>query len=204
MYKQDNAKYILHELETKENISDDLKIRLNLALGKISDKLEDEYSYYKKCIDLITTQTNKSLCAEAYYRFAGINDEKDNVQEAVKYYKKCIEITKDNNYLSRAMASLAQLFDESGKRDYAIKYYEQSIQIDKELKNYNGLYTSERSLSEIYSSKDSLKSLEHLLKAHNYAKQLNEPYYMSDSASEIGNYYLLRKDFENAYKYFIC
>lgn len=203
MYKQDNAKYILHELETKENISDELKIRINLALGKISDNIKDEFSYYKKCIELISSKTDKSLCAESYYRFAGVNDEKDNVTEAVKYYKKCIEITKNNNYLSRALANLAQLCDESHKPEYAIKYYEQSIEIDKNLKNYNGLYTSERSLSEIYSSKDSNKSLEHLLKAHEYAKQLNEPYYMSDSASEIGNYYLLRKDFENAYKYFI-
>ena len=203
MYKQDNAKYILHEIETKENISDELKIRINLALGKISDNIDDEFSYYQKCIELISPQTEKSLCAESYYRFAGVNDEKDNVKEAVKYYKKCIEIIKDNNYLSRAMASLAQLCDESHKPDYAVKYYEQSIEIDKKLKNYNGLYTSERSLAEIYSSKDSNKSLEHLLNAHEYAKQLNEPYYMSDSASEIGNYYLLRKDFESAYKYFI-
>ena len=203
MYKQDNARYILQELETKENISDELKIKINLALGKFNNNIEDEFLYYGKCIDLISPQTNKSLCAEVYYRFAGINDEKDNIQEAVKYYKKCIEITKDNNYLSRAMASLAQLCDESGKSEYAIKYYEQSIKIDKELKNYNGLYTNSRSLAEIYSSKDSNKSLEYLLDAHEYAKQLNEPYYMSDSASEIGNYYLLREDFENAYKYFI-
>ena len=202
MYKQDNAKYILNELKTKENISDELKIRINLALGKISDNLDEEYDYYKKCVELLDVKTDKSLCAEVYYRFASTNDEKDIIKEAVKYYKKCIEITKNNNYLSRAMSSLAQLCDESNKSEYAIKYYEQSVKIDKEQKNYNGLYSSERSLAEIYSSKDSSLSFEHLLNAYNYAKQLNEPYYMSDSASEIGNYYLLRKDFENAYKYF--
>lgn len=203
MYKQENARYILNELNTKENLSDELKIKVNLALGKISDNLDEEISYYKKCVDLISPQTDKSLCAEVYYRFAGVNDEKDNVSEAGRYYKKCIEITKDNNYLSRALASIAQLYDESHKPEHAIKYYEQSIKIDKELKNYNGLYTSERSLSEIYAPKDSEKSLEHLINAHKYAKQLNEPYYMADSSSEIGNWYLLRKDFENAYKYFI-
>ena len=202
MYKQDNAKYILNELKTKENISDELKIRINLALGKISDNLDEEYDYYKKCVELLDVKTDKSLCAEVYYRFASTNDEKDIIKEAVKYYKKCIEITKNNNYLSRAMSSLAQLCDESNKSEYAIKYYEQSVKIDKEQKNYNGLYSSERSLAEIYSSKDSNLSFEHLFNAYNYAKQLNEPYYMSDSASEIGNYYLLRKDFENAYKYF--
>ena len=39
--------------------------------------------------------------------------------------------------------------------------------------------------------------------AYDYAKRLNEPFYIADVASEIGNYYLLRKDFENAYKYFM-
>ena len=58
-------------------------------------------------------------------------------------------------------------------------------------------------MSEIFAPKDSAKSLEYLKQAFNYAKQLSEPYYIADVALEIGNFYLLRKDFENSFKYFV-
>jgi len=202
-YKQDNARYILNELDQKPNLPNDLRIKVYLTLAKISGNLNEEFSYYKKSVKLITPDTDKSILAQLYYRIGGIFDEKDDIEKAVFYYKKCIEINKDNNYLSRAMANLAELCDETGKTDLAVKYYEKSIEIDKEIKNYNGLYSSARHLSEIYAPKDSAKSLDYLNQAYNYAKQLNEPFYIADVSSEIGNYYLLRKDFENAYKYFI-
>ena len=202
-YKQDNAKYILHELDKKENLPNDLRIKVYLSLAKISGNLNEEFSYYQKSVKLITAETDKSVLAQLFYRIAGIFDEKDDIQKASFYYKKCIEIKKDNHYLSRAMANLAELYDEAGNTDFAVKYYEKSIEIDKEAKNYNGLYSSTRHLSEIFAPKDSAKSLEYLKQAYNYAKELNEPFYIADVSSEIGNFYLLRKDFENAYKYFI-
>ena len=202
-YKQDNAKYILHELDKKENLPNDLRIKVYLSLAKISDNLNEEFSYYQKSVKLITAETDKSVLAQLFYRIAGIFDEKDDIQKASFYYKKCIEIKKDNHYLSRAMANLAELYDEAGNTDFAVKYYEKSIEIDKEARNYNGLYSSARHLSEIFAPKDSTKSLEYLKHAYNYAKELNEPFYIADVSSEIGNFYLLRKDFENAYKYFV-
>ena len=96
---------------------------------------------------------------------------------------------------------MANLYDEDGKSDLAIKYYKKSLETDSLTKNYNGLYAGSRHLSELYASRDSQKSLEYLMKAHEYAKKLNEPYYMADIAYEIGNYYLLRKDFEESLKY---
>ncbi len=202
-YKQDNAKYILHELDKKENLPNDLRIKVYLSLAKISANLNEEFSYYQKSVKLITAETDKSVLAQLFYRIAGIFDEKDDIQKASFYYKKCIEIKKDNHYLSRAMANLAELYDEAGNTDFAVKYYEKSIEIDKEAKNYNGLYSSTRHLSEIFAPKDSTKSLEYLKQAYNYAKELNEHFYIADVSSEIGNFYLLRKDFENAYKYFV-
>ena len=202
-YKHENAKYILHELDKKENLPNNLRIKVYLTLAKISGNLNEEFSYYQKSVKLITNETDKSILAQLYYRIGGIFDEKDEIEKAVFYYKKCIEIKENNNYLSRAMANLAELYDETGNTDLAVKYYEKSIEIDKEIKNYNGLYSSARHLSEIYAPKDSTKSLEYLNQAYRYAKQLNEPFYIADVSSEIGNYYLLRKDFENAYKYFV-
>ena len=203
IYKQENAKYILNELSQKENISNNLKIKTNLMLAKIASDINEEFSYYKQSVKLIDDNTDKSVLAELYYRIAGIFDEKDETKHAAYYYKKCSDIKQNNNYLSRAMANLAELYDEIGNFNSAVKYYEQSISIDKENKNYNGLYSSTRHLSEIYSSKDSEKSLEYLKTALTYAKELNEPYYMTDTTSEIGNFYLLRNDFDNAYKYFL-
>ena len=201
-YKQENAKYILNELDKKENLPNNLRIKVYLNFAKISDNMNEEFSYYQKSVKLIDEDTDKSVLAQLYYRIAGIFDEKDEIEKAAYYYKKCIEIKQNNHYLSRAMANLAQLYDETGNTNSALKYYEKSIEIDKEIKNYNGLYSSCRHLSEIYSSKDSTKSLEYLQQAYHYAKELNEPFYITDICSEIGNYFLLRKDFDNAYKYF--
>ena len=201
-YKQENAKYILNELDKKENLPNNLRIKVYLNFAKISDNMNEEFSYYQKSVKLIDDNTDKSVLAQLYYRIAGIFDEKDEIEKAAFYYKKCIEIKQNNHYLSRAMANLAQLYDETGNTNSALKYYEKSIEIDKEIKNYNGLYSSCRHLSEIYSSKDSTKSLEYLQLAYHYAKELNEPFYITDICSEIGNYFLLRKDFDNAYKYF--
>ena len=201
-YKQENAKYILNELDKKENLPNDLRIKVYLNFAKISDNMNEEFSYYQKSVKLIDEDTDKSVLAQLYYRIAGIFDEKDEIEKAAYYYKKCIEIKQNNHYLSRAMANIAELYDETGNTNSALKYYEKSIEIDKQIKNYNGLYSSCRHLSEIYSSKDSTKSLEYLQQAYHYAKELNEPFYITDICSEIGNYYLLRKDFDNAYKYF--
>ena len=202
IYKQDNAKYILKELEKYEDLPNDLRIRVNILLGKLSDNINEEYTYYKKSIPLIENDTNKSTLSELYYRYAGVNDEKDDLKTALTYYKKCAEIKTDNNYLSRALASLAEICDEAGKSELAIRYYMQSMEIDNTLKNYNGLYTSARHLSEIYSSKDEEKSLKYLELSKLYAKELNEPYYMTDSFMELGNFYMLRKNFEKALQYF--
>jgi tetratricopeptide (TPR) repeat protein len=106
-----------------------------------------------------------------------------------------------NKYLSKSLANLAELYDEAGKSEMAIKYYKQSMKIDEDTKNYNGLYSTSRHLAEIYSGNDSEQSLKYLEAANLYAKKLKEPYYMADITYEIGNYYLLRKDFYNSIKY---
>ena len=205
IYKHDNAKYILNELDKDENLANDLRIQVNLSLAKFSNNINQIYSYLKKSLSLVEYTTDKKISSELYYRFAIVNDEMDDVNTAGIFYKKCIENDKDfnhNEYLSKALASLAQLYDEAGNSESAIKYYEKSIEIDLQTQNYNGLYSSSRHLSEIYSSKDEKLSLKYLNEAQKYATKLNEPYYIADVLMEIGNYYLLRKDYENSYKYF--
>ena len=204
IYKQDNAKYILKELDNENDLPEELKIKINLMSGKICGNINEEYAYYNKALSLENYTNDKLLKAELYYRFAGVNDQKDNAKKALLYYKKCIDIEPDykkNKFVSRALASMADLFDEVGNSDSSVKYYMQSMKIDSETNNYNGLYQTSHKLAEIYSGKDSDKSLKYLKYSYNYAKKLKEPYYIADIAYEIGNYFLLRKDFKESLKY---
>lgn len=206
MYKHDNARFILNELSGNSDLPNELKIRVNLGLAKLSNKASEEYEYYKNALPLVTSEVNKAITAELYYKFAGISDERNNTKTAVDYYKKCIGLDtnpKTNKFLSRALANLAELFDEAGSSNLAIKYYNQSIKIDNINKNYNGLYYSAIHLAEIYSSQDTNKSLDFMTQALSYAKQLNEPFYVADASLLLGDFYMLRRDVNNAYKYFI-
>lgn len=206
IYKHDNAKYILTELENNKTLPNELRIKVNLAQAKLSTNLNDEYEYYKKSLDLVELGTDKSIVAQLYYKFAGVSDEKNDTKSAVTYYKKCIALDSNprtNKYLSRSLANLAELYDEVGQSKYAVKYYSESMKIDTDMNNYNGLFSSAIHMAEIYSAKDSEKSLGFLNQALAYAKKLNEPYYIVSALVELGDFYLLRKDFEKAYHNFI-
>lgn len=205
MYKHENAKYILSELEKAQDMSKELMIKVNLASAKICDDVKLEYGYYKKSLPLVELTTDKAVVSELYYKYAAASDEKDDPRTAAEFYKKCIDIDsnpKHNTYLSMALSNLAELYDEAGSTKLAVKYYNESIKVDTVMKNYNGLYYSAIHLAEIYASGNDEKSLEYMNKALEYAKLLKEPFYIAGASLEIGDFYYLRRNFEQAYRYF--
>lgn len=206
MYKHDNAKFILSELEKASDMPNELAIKVYLACARLSDDINSEYAYYKKAIPLVEISTDKTVVSELYYKFAVASDEKNDPRSAAEFYKKCIDLDsnpKHNTYLSMALSNLAELYDEAGATKQAVKYYNESIKIDTLMKNYNGLYASAIHLAEIYASGNDEKSLEYMNKALEYAKLLKEPYYIAGASLELGDFYYLRKEIELAYKYFM-
>ena len=206
MYKYDNARFILSELEKVKDLPNELAIKVNIASAKLSDNLDTEHDYYEKSLPLVDISTDKSIVTALYYKYAAVCDEKNDPRTAAEYYKKCIDLDsnpKHNHYLSRSLSSLAELYDEAGSTKLAIKYYLESIKIDTVMKNYNGLYCSAIHLSEILASKDDTKALEYMNKALEYAKLLKEPFYIAGALLELGDFYFLRRDSEHSYKYFI-
>ena len=206
MYKHENARYILGELEKTENLPSDLQIKINLAGAKLCNNSNTEYQYYKKSLPLVEVGTDKTIVSELYYKYAVASDEADDPKTAAIYYKKCVDLDsnpKNNPYISMSLANLAELYDEAGATNFAIKYYTESIELDKAAENYNGMYYSSIHLGEIYAAKNDALALKHLNNALEYATKLNEPFYIAGASIEIGEYHLKRRNFDEAYKMYI-
>lgn len=207
MYKHDNAKFILSELEKAPDIPNELCIKVKMAIAKLSDDIDLEYKYYKEALPLVEVNTDKLILTELYYKYAAVCDEKDELNEAAKYYKKCIDTDynpRHNNYLSRALSNLAELYDEAGSTKLSVKYFNESIKIDTVMKNYSGLYNSAIHLAEIFASKDDSKAVEYMNMALEYAKSSKDSFYIVGANLELGDYYFLRRNMEYSYKYFIA
>jgi len=200
-FKRDKAKELLLTLDDSV-ISESLRLKVLVLLANLTSNSDYAYEFYKKALDINPVGVDKVVLAELYYKFAFENENRDEEEIAVQYYKKCIGLDlKNNPYLASSLSNLALLYDDIGETDLAIKYYQESLKIDEQANNFNGLYSSLIKLAEIYSAKNPEQALECFNKALEYAKILNEDFYIVSVNTAIGDFYLNRKENELAYKY---
>lgn len=193
-FKTDKAKNILNEI-LNENISANLKIKSKLLLSNI------EECNLKDVLELVSSDTEKPVAAELYFKYALSLDEKDDLQNAIKYYKKCIDTERNpniNTWLSSAFTNIAGIYEDAGKIDGAVKYLKESLRLDELTKNQNGIYISSKKLAEIYSKTNDDKAMEYLLKAKSCALELNENFYIVSVEIALGDFYNRKKQFSEA------
>ncbi len=209
-FKREQSKTLLLEIE-KDNISNELRMKVLNALANLSSDSNIIYNYYKKALEISPINIDKPILSELYFKFALVNEDRGDDKTAVEFYKKCIGLDanpKNNPHLSEALSNIALLYDDIGETDFAIKYYLESYKIDELTKNLNGIYSSSMKLAEIYSARDPQKAIEYYNKALNYANTLKEPFYIISTAAALGDFYFNRKDnalalqnYKTAYNY---
>lgn len=201
-FKKEQAKVLLTEIE-KNNISDELRIKVLNSLANLTSDSNLVYNYYKKALEVSPINIDKSVLSELYFKFALVNEDRGDDKTAVEYYKKCINLDsnpKVNTYLSGALSNIATLYDDIGESDTAVKYYLESYKLDEQTKNLNGLYSTSMKLAEIYSAKTPEKAIEYYNNAISYANTLNEPFYIIATSTALGDFYFNRKENESALK----
>lgn len=203
-FKHDKANLLLEDIVSVNEISGELKIKAYLLLAALcSEDIFKAYSYYKKAVSYVQTNTDKAVLAELYFKYALCCDEADETENAVIYYKKCSEIEKNNPHLSASLSNLALIFDETGMAELSVRYYLKSLEADEQNKNNNGIYMSAMRLAELSGRKSPEKAAEYYHKAINAAKILNEPLYLFSVNLECGDFYLNHKKIKHALKYYL-
>ncbi len=203
VYKHDNAKFIFDELEKDLTLPNELKIKVNLAQAKLCNNINKEYLYYKKSIPLVDNSVDKSIAAELYYKFAGLNDEKNEINIAVNFYKKCIVADSDpntNRFLTGSFVNLGEMCFEAGYNEQSIKYLTDAMNSEK---NPINLYDISMRMAEIYLTyrpEYVIGSLNHALE---YALKSNDNVCISEAYFILGDYYYKYKNYKLSLKNYL-
>ncbi len=193
MYKNeraiDTAKKVIYSVDTPQS----LMVQACTLLGNIYSSLnnsEDAYRYYKKALESIDKEAPESTLAELYFKYALVNDDRDDTKTAYEYYIKCISLAlNENPYKALAYSNLGSCYFENNNLEDAKDCFKKAYDIEKSTNNYDGIYYTSMKLANILMQENSDAALDYLKDAKQSAEFLNEEYYIVESSIAIGDFY---------------
>lgn len=208
-YKMDKAKSLFLEIVQNQQSSKLVIVKSYLKLASIeedSSTLQNSIEYYKSAFQYIDLISDDNVLAELYFKYALIMDDKNDTQAAIEYYNKCISLNNNpnfNHFLSPAYSNLATLYLEKNESEKALQNYTNAYEIDKQNNNLEGVYDSASKLANILQYKQPTESLKFLNVALDYAKKMNDVFYIIPASLALGDYYCDAKKDEFGLKYYL-
>jgi len=150
---------------------------------------EKAYEYYKKALESLDENVDKTVLAELFFKFGLANDDKGEFNTAIEYYKKCISIKSDNSYKALAYSNIAECYLDLGNKDEALKFFKEAYNIEKKNNNYDGICYTSSEIAEILIINKPSKALTFLKEAKKSAEFLNKSSYIIESSVKLGDYY---------------
>ena len=192
-----NHARVIYENFINKNTKIDKKILLKsyIELADIEEGLsniEKSIELYKKAFSLYeeSIDVDKNYIANAYYKYALILDDFNQLQAALDYYQKCIRLAEGEPlFLASALVNFAEILKEQGNIVKAVEAFKRALFIDESLANHEGVYYISLKLSQIaeISAPELVEDL--LLKSLKAAGRTNEYGYIVNAHIELGDYY---------------
>lgn len=207
MYKTDRAietlKKVIYSVDTPQS----LLINAYILLGNIysdSNKPNEAFEYYKKALESLDSDVDKTVLAELYFKYALALDDKGKPEEAFEYYDKCISVGANNPYLTFAYSNMASCYYDNETYDEAWTCFKKAYELDKADNNYEGIYYNASHLAKIAQKNNSKETLNFLLEAKQSAEFINDSFYILESTLALGDYYYnnTQKHKESLIEYF--
>ena len=192
MYKTDRAietiKKVIYSVDTPASLMVDACTLLGNIYSDVNNP-DEAYNYYLKALESLDENASDETRAELYFKYALVNDERENQDTAFEYYTKCISLGENNLYKASAYSNMGSCYYENDNISDAKDCFEKAYQIEKSANNYDGIYYNAINLAKIYSKIDKEKTLQFLKEANQSAEFLNENNYMMDSSVALGDFY---------------
>ena len=192
MYKNERAvdtiKKVIYSVDTPQS----LLVSACTLLGNIYSDMnnsEEAYMYYKKALESLDENVDKSVLIELYFKYALACDDRNEVNTAFEYYNKCLSLSIKSPYKALAYSNLASCYYDNENYDEALDCFLKSYKIEKNNNNYDGIYFTSSHIAKIYTQKGSKKAFDYLIEAKKSAEFINEDFYIIQAGIALGDYY---------------
>lgn len=192
MYKNERAietvKKVVYSVDTPQS----LLVSASTLLGNIYYNMQnpdEAEKYYLKALESLDENTSESTLAELYFKYALVNDEKNEYKIAYEYYTKCITIGGNNPYKALAYSNLGSCYYDNDNYSDAKDCFKNAYDIEKSNNNYEGIYYASLYLAKIFEKENSSEALKFFIEAKQSAEFINEDFYILESGVALGDYY---------------
>ncbi len=169
-----------------------------------SSDIQNAMQDYGKAFQYAKSINDKAFLSEAYFKYALILDDNNQIDNALNYYEKCTELNDPaNTFISSAYTNIAEIYKERRDLSAAFKNYRLALKYDTEASNYEGIYYLCTKLAAVCAKVRPDLRLNFLLKALSAAKRIQDKFYIINSYIEVGDYYYKVKNDEKALKAYL-
>lgn len=192
MYKNERAietaKKIIYSVDTPQSLMVSACIKLGDIYSEINNT-DEAYLYYQKALESLDENIPKEDLAHLYFKFALVNDDKEQPEQAFEFYNKCISLNDNNSYQALAYSNLGSCYFDNENFNDAEFCFKKAYELEKQANNYDGIYYNASYLAKIYLHLDINKVLIFLIEAKKSAEFINEDFYILESTIALGDYY---------------
>ena len=181
------ARYILGNIQRRENITDSAKLNYEIAIEKYQD------------LD------NEELLAKSLNNLGMVYAKEQKFEDAIQYYNRSLKLKKKLN-LTNSVAityyNIGNVYRNWGKYDEALVNYQEALVLFEQLENKNGIANCLQGKAIIYEAlKEYETALEFYLEALSAFKEIGNEYPLAEIYNNIGILYskIAVRDFENKY-----
>jgi len=172
-----------------------------------SDKFELALEYYNEALKIFEKLGDKYSISVTYNNIGITYDSMKDTEKALEFYNKSIKLNNElgNDIVSAyIMHNIGIIYNDKGILDSAFYYFSKSLKITEDYEDPYGISYNLTRIATIYKKQGKLDSALIILdKSLEYTLLIDDKSAISENYLEYSNVYELKKDYFNAFNYYI-
>lgn len=183
----------INKLERDSSSKEEVEILVLKANSFLNiGKYEDSREYFKKALEILEQEENKTAIADVYLNISEIYKNMGDADKVLEYSHKVYEIKKtdEDEYMMNSLFKIIQVYVDNEEYELARKYCKIALASSIKYKNKLNEYKALKFYSDMYKNQnESSLAIDYLMKCIKLISELNDDKILANLYIDIGQLY---------------